>query len=202
MELAILINSGALAITLMEEMLENRQKITGDMTIGEVVKLYPQCIEIMLEYGLHCVGCGANAMETLEQGSMGHGMPEETFEEMIEKLNAAIIDATGKTLTLTPKAVTKLKDLFVKQQKEDWGLRIKVNSGGCAGKEYKFSFEKEHQEGDTVIVEDGVKVFVDPESAQYLEGSLVDYIETLQESGFRISNPHANASCGCGKSFA
>jgi len=178
-----------------------QENIHGDMTIGEVVALYPQCIEIMLSYGLHCVGCGANTMETLEQGSLGHGMPTDVFQEMLQSLNASVIKTEGKTLTVTHKAVGKIKELLQKNNKEMWGLRIQVVKGGCAGKEYKFGFEEHPKEGDEVIVAGDVKVFVDKESASYLNGSLVDYIDTLQESGFRVSNPHAGHSCGCGKSF-
>ena len=180
---------------------QTQQKITGDMTIGEVVRLYPQCIEIMLSYGLHCVGCGANTMETLYQGSAGHGMPDDVFQEMISALNAAVVETEGKTLVITAKAAEKVQELLVKNHKETWGLRIQVIKGGCAGKEYKFSFEESPQEGDEVLVIGNVKVFVDAESGLYLKGSLVDYIESLEESGFRVSNPNASHSCGCGKSF-
>lgn len=178
-----------------------QQKITGEMTIGEVVRLYPQCIEIMLSYGLHCVGCGANTSETLYEGSAGHGMPDDVFQEMLLSLNTAVVDTEGKTLTITEKAVSKIKELLSKNHKENYGLRIQVVKGGCAGKEYKFSFEASAQEGDEVILSGEVKVFVDAESGQYLQGSLVDYLESLEESGFRVSNPNASHSCGCGKSF-
>ena len=178
-----------------------QQKITGDMTIGEVVRLYPQCIEIMLSYGLHCVGCGANTLETIYEGSAGHGMPDDVFQEMLASLNSAVIETEGKMLTITEKAAHKIKELLVKNAKESWGLRIQVVKGGCAGKEYKFSFEEHPKEGDEVLVIGDVKVFVDAESGAYLKGSLVDYLESLEESGFRVSNPNSSHSCGCGKSF-
>ncbi|MBI5797383.1 iron-sulfur cluster assembly accessory protein [Candidatus Woesearchaeota archaeon] len=181
---------------------ETALKITGDMAIAEVVRLYPQTIEIMLSYGLHCIGCGANTMESLYEGSAGHGMPDSVFEEMLEKLNAAIIETDGSALVITSKAASKIKELLVKQGKESWALRIQVVKGGCAGKEYKFAFEEEPKEGDEVIAAGEVKVFVDAESGVYLKGSLVDYIESLQESGFRVSNPNASSGCGCWKSFA
>lgn len=183
------------------ETVQKQEKIRADMTIAEVVRLYPQCIEIMLAYGLHCVGCGANTMETLEEGSIGHGMPDDVFAEMLEHLNDAVVDTEGKTLTVTSKATEKIVELLKKNNKEHYGLRIQVIKGGCAGKEYKFSFEEAPKEGDEVIVANHVKVFVDTDSGYYLKGSLVDYIETLQESGFRVSNPNASSGCGCGKSF-
>lgn len=178
-----------------------QQKIRGDMTIGEVVKLYPQCIEIMLSYGLHCVGCGANTSESLYEGSAGHGMPDDIFQEMITELNGAIVEIEGQTIMITEKASSKIRELLSKNHKEMYGLRIQVVKGGCAGKEYKFSFEEHPKEGDEVIVSGDVKVFVDIESGKSLHGSLVDYLESLEESGFRVSNPNSSHSCGCGKSF-
>jgi len=177
------------------------RKITPDMTIGEIVRLYPQCIEIMLGYGLHCVGCGSNTLETLEEGSTGHGMSDDVFEEMLDALNTALIDTEGKVMTITPKAAGKIQELLAKGNKSEWGLRIQVVTGGCAGKEYKFAFEEAAKDGDEIIIEHGIKVFVDKDSGYYLKGSLVDFIETLQESGFRVSNPNASGGCGCGKSF-
>ncbi|HIH14840.1 MAG TPA: iron-sulfur cluster assembly accessory protein [Nanoarchaeota archaeon] len=120
---------------------------------------------------------------------------------MLEHLNDAIIEIEGKTLTITAKASEKILELLKKNTKESYGLRIQVIKGGCAGKEYKFSFEEEPKEGDEVIVAGDVKVFVDAESGHYLKGSLVDYLESLEESGFRVSNPNSSHSCGCGKSF-
>ena len=180
---------------------ELKQKITGDMMIGEIVKMHPECIEIMLKYGLHCVGCHANAYETLEQGTMGHGMTEEIFKNMLKEINEAIVDTSGKVLTITPKAAGKIKDLLAKENKENHGLRIQVVPGGCSGFSYEFAFDQEKKD-DNVIDVEGIKVYVDKESMSFLKGSLVDYIDTLQGSGFKVSNPNAKSSCGCGSSFS
>ncbi|MEM3126548.1 MAG: iron-sulfur cluster insertion protein ErpA [Candidatus Woesearchaeota archaeon] len=184
---------------------ENKQKISGDMTIGEIVKMHPECIEIMLKYGLHCVGCSANAYETLEQGTIGHGMTEEVFKQMLKDINEAVVDTTGKTLTFTPKAANKILEILKKEKGNDWqkwGLRIQVVPGGCSGFQYEFAFDKEQREDDEVFVEQGVKIFVDKESLAFLRGALVDYLDTLQGAGFKVSNPNAKSTCGCGQSFA
>ncbi len=70
------------------------KKITKDMLLGDVVQQYPETAEIMLEYGLHCVGCFANQFDTVEQGAMIHGMSEEEIDEMLERVNGAIQEQT------------------------------------------------------------------------------------------------------------
>ena len=77
-------------------------------------------------------------------------------------------------------------------------LRVAIQGGGCCGFEYALGFDRGAQEGDHELEFHGVKVVVDPFSAPYLQGSTVDYLETLQESGFKIENPNAASSCGCG----
>jgi iron-sulfur cluster assembly protein len=85
---------------------------------------------------------------------------------------------------------------------ESHGLRMKVIGGGCSGLQYQLSFDDVVREFDTVIEIDGVRVIVDEKSALYLVGSRLDFVDTLQESGFKIENPNASNTCGCGQSFA
>ncbi len=80
-------------------------------------------------------------------------------------------------------------------------LRVVVQGGGCSGFQYGLGFDRGAQEGDHEFECEGVQVVVDPFSAPYLMGAQVDYLETIQESGFKIENPNAVASCGCGHSF-
>ncbi len=181
---------------------KTEQKISREMAIGEIVRLHPECIEIMLKYGLHCVGCHANAYETLEQGTMGHGMPEEVFQKMLKEINEAIVETDGKVLTITEKAVNKIKELLAKENKQGHGLRIQLIPGGCSGFKYEFAFDNETTEEDAIIEEQGIKVYIDKESMSFLKGSLIDYIDSLQGSGFKVSNPNAKSTCGCGSSFS
>jgi iron-sulfur cluster assembly protein len=80
-------------------------------------------------------------------------------------------------------------------------LRMKVVGGGCSGLQYQLAFDDQVKEGDTEIEADGVRVLVDEKSALYLAGSSLDFVDTLMESGFKIENPNASSTCGCGQSF-
>ena len=104
-------------------------------------------------------------------------------------------------LTVTDVATRKLNEIISQQPEPVAGLRVHVFPGGCSGWSYGMSLAKETEEGDWVGEFGGVKVLVDPQSAQLLGGAQIDYLDTLQASGFTISNPNAASSCGCGKSF-
>ena len=103
-------------------------------------------------------------------------------------------------ITITEQAATKAKTLMESQNKDAEGMRIQVLPGGCAGFSYNMIFEKK-RDGDKVIEVKGFKVFVDEDSLSFLDGSKVDYVETLNESGFKVDNPNAKSTCGCGNSF-
>jgi iron-sulfur cluster assembly protein len=104
-------------------------------------------------------------------------------------------------LELTDLAASKLQNMFLEQNLTEHGLRVFVQGGGCAGLQYGMAFENATREGDTVVEAKGVRLFVDPFSAQYLKGACIDYQDTLMGSGFRVDNPNATASCACGSSF-
>ena len=103
-------------------------------------------------------------------------------------------------ITLTEKAAKKVKFFLEKENKKEHGLRVGIISGGCSGYMYNIGFEKAPSENDIIIEEKGVKVFINPESIAFMKGSTVDYIDTLQNSGFKINNPNVKTSCGCGHS--
>lgn len=104
-------------------------------------------------------------------------------------------------VNLTPAATKRVKSLLSEKGLDGYGLRVFVGGGGCSGLQYGMAFENEEQEGDFVLDCDGVKVIVDSMSSQYLMGANVDYIENLMGGGFKIDNPNAVSSCGCGHSF-
>ena len=103
-------------------------------------------------------------------------------------------------LTVTERAVAKLKDLMVKEGMQDQGLRVRVMGGGCSGYQYELAFDTP-REGDKVIEQEGIRVVVDPKSFLFLAGTEIDYQEGLMGGGFAIKNPNAKGSCGCGQSF-
>ena len=104
-------------------------------------------------------------------------------------------------LALTDTAAKKVQVLRLEEGKPDWGLRLRVVGGGCSGFSYELGWEDTQQEGDAVVDSGGVKVFVDPLSAQYAQGVEIDYVDSLSGSGFSIKNPNATGTCGCGHSF-
>lgn len=103
-------------------------------------------------------------------------------------------------ITVTDSAFQHLQALVTERGEPGKGLRISVESGGCAGMQYGMTLD-DAQAGDEVIEKDAVKVLIDPQSLQYLNGSTVDYSDDLAGAGFRIHNPNAVRSCGCGTSF-
>lgn len=186
-----------------QELKQKEQKITKTMTIGEAVHQYPSISEILMAEGVHCVGCGAAYDETIEQGLSAHGKTDEEIVNVVEQLNKAIPVETGTadTLLVTEKAAQKLKEILTQQKKENSGLRIEVVPGGCSGFQYSFDIEDKEQNGDKVLEVQGVKFYVDAQSFDMLKGARLDYVDSLQGAGFKISNPNAHGTCGCGQSF-
>ena len=109
---------------------------------------------------------------------------------------------TTSTLQLSDSAATKVKELLERETSETpLALRVAVQPGGCSGLRYALYFDDQMKETDVVSDFGGVKVVVDKMSAPYLKGATVDYVDTLQQSGFTIDNPNAQSSCACGDSF-
>lgn len=105
-------------------------------------------------------------------------------------------------ITLTENAVSKVKEILSSQEPQPAGLRIAVVGGGCSGFSYSMAFENNPQMLDKTYNYSGLKVFVDQASLLYLEGAQVDYVETIEGSGFKFSNPNVKSTCGCGSSFS
>jgi iron-sulfur cluster insertion protein len=104
-------------------------------------------------------------------------------------------------VTITDTAENKIRELM-KEEPDVEGLRIYVRGGGCHGYRYGMAFESKIGEDDTIIEKGGIKVIMDPQSAPLLSGAEVDYVDSLQGSGFSIKNPQAKTTCGCGSSFS
>ena len=111
-----------------------------------------------------------------------------------------IRERTENIVSLTPAAAAKIRGLMASEEDVSV-LRVAIEGGGCSGFQYGLGFDRGAQEGDHEFECEGVTVVVDPFSAPYLMGAQVDYLETIQESGFKIENPNAVSSCGCGHSF-
>jgi iron-sulfur cluster assembly accessory protein len=104
-------------------------------------------------------------------------------------------------LRMTDTAVTKVKDILGSQEPTPEGLRISVVGGGCSGFSYSMAFETKSQMLDKTYEFNGLKVFIDQASMLYLDGAEVDFVETMEGSGFKFNNPNVKTTCGCGSSF-
>ena len=113
---------------------------------------------------------------------------------------APIVD--GPALSLSDVAVEKVKETMRKEGMAEGGLRVSVVGGGCSGFQYSLGLDTAAREDDIVVEQDGVKLFVDPTSHQYVHGTMLDYVNGLHGAGFKFVNPNATRTCGCGSSFA
>ena len=105
-------------------------------------------------------------------------------------------------IQVTDSAADRIRSLLDKEGKGDThGLRMKVVGGGCSGLRYELAFDDRIGEHDTKLEHEGVRVIVDEKSALYLKGTTLDFVDTLNESGFKMINPNAKTTCGCGESF-
>jgi iron-sulfur cluster assembly accessory protein len=121
---------------------------------------------------------------------------------MHEHVHGPSQPGAGGALQLTDVAVERFRRVMEQERLgADYGVRIAVNSGGCSGMSYSMSFESQARADDTVLEQGGLKLFVDRESAPYLEGVTVDYVVGLHKEGFKFINPKATRTCGCGESF-
>jgi len=188
----------------MEVKSELNGKITKDTTIGDIVQGHPEVIETLTELGVHCVGCHVSPFESLEMGFKGHGMSDEDVEQAVAKLNDVIENNKNGAkeiddkIHLTRNAAEKIKSLTKNVNKT--GLRIHIEKGGCSGYTYEMEVA-EKKKNDLEFNEHGVKIFIDKSSFDKLKGSYVDYLDSLQGAGFKIKNPNATTTCGCGESF-
>ena len=115
---------------------------------------------------------------------------------------ATIEHPTDTIITLTPVAATKIRELMAEEPDGDTlVLRVAIQGGGCSGFQYGLGFDSGAAEGDIELSLEGIPVVVDPFSAPYLQGANIDFLNTITESGFKIDNPNAVSSCGCGHSF-
>lgn len=181
--------------------------ITQETTIGEIMLKFPQLADILASHGLKMTGCGTPYQERL--GTVASAvMDSEKFNKMLGEINTMAEKIESEkpkdrpaTIEVTSNAVEKVKELMKKQGVEGFNLRIEVKPGGCAGYSYEFALDDEKRGTDIVIEKDGLTVVVDPLSAEALKGSVIDYVESLNRSGFKVDNPNAHAVCSCGSSF-
>lgn len=180
-------------------------QISRYMTIDEIFAKFPQKSQQLAselsQTGLNCVGCQASTWETLEAGMLGHGFAEGEIEALVGRLNAILekkVDVS--TITLTAKAANKFKEILKEEGKDSWGLRFGDRAAGCSGFEYVLDYSEKAKADDRVFKSEGIEIHVNENVVPRLLGCEIDFIDGLHGSGFKISNPNAKSSCGCGKS--
>ncbi len=121
----------------------------------------------------------------------------------IERNETATATMPGMTLNVTEPAAVEIKKFMASEEglPETAGLRVRVVPGGCSGFQYSLNIEEESKPGDNIMDQNGVRLFVDMFSAQYLNGVEIDYVSSVMGAGFTFNNPNATGGCGCGSSF-
>ena len=175
------------------------------MTIATILGKWPEksqkLAQEMTNAGLHCVGCGAATWETLEAGMLGHGMEDTEIESLMISMNEILMQTSDlNTISLTKRAADKFIALCKEDDLNVFALRFGDQPGGCSGFEYVLDFSDAATEDDVVYESHGVQIHVEKHSAARLIGSEIDYYDGLNGAGFKVSNPNAKGSCGCGSS--
>ncbi len=110
--------------------------------------------------------------------------------------------ADDSPVALTEVAAAKVREIAKEEGLDGQGLRVQVKGGGCSGFQYDLYFDEKPTDMDQVVESRGIKIFIDPLSAQYLDGTEIDYVEGLSGAGFKFGNPNVKGTCGCGSSFS
>ena len=197
-------------------------KITKDSVIADIIDAVPESLEIMMDEGLHCVGCGGASFETLEEGMLGHGFSQEQLEEMITKINAVNgaveevkepveSDFQVEEIEEGNKTYRRLAGMMFSQKAYDAlhelgegknTFQIRVDVGGCSGYSYKYDYVEEAQEDEkTYELSKDLKIFMNDFTFNKLHGSIVDFQSGLHGSGLKFVNPNEKSSCHCGSSI-
>lgn len=181
------------------------KQISRTMTIEEIFTLFPHKAQKLAQEitntGLHCVGCQAATWETLEAGMLGHGYSEADIDRLVNSLNQILEEKTDlNAINITKRAADKLREILKEEGKEDWHLRFGDRAAGCSGFEYMLDFSKAAKSDDKVFSSQGIQIHVNEKMVSRLLGAEIDYVDGLNNSGFKITNPNVKGSCGCGKS--
>lgn len=179
--------------------------ITREMTIEEIFSQFPQKSQRLAQEitnaGLNCVGCGAAVWETLEAGMLSHGFAEDAIEDLLKRLNAVLAEKVDMgTIMLTKKAAQKYKEILAEEGKAGWGLRFGDKAAGCSGFEYVLDYSEKAKADDQVFKSEGIEIHVNTQIVGRLMGCVIDFVDGLNGSGFKVTNPNVKGSCGCGKS--
>lgn len=179
--------------------------INREMTIGEIFEKFPmhaqKIANELMKLGLNCVGCGASTNETLEAGMYLHEFDDQAIDSLTKELNQIILqEVDSTTITLTKRAAEKFLSICESEGKKGSYLKFFDKLGGCNGYEYVLDFTMEKHDDQKEYEQHGVKILIEKKALSRLLGCEIDYLDGLNASGFKISNPNAKSSCACGNS--
>jgi iron-sulfur cluster assembly protein len=182
-----------------------KKKIHREMTIEDIFYCFPQksqkLAQELTNIGLSCVGCSAASYETVESGMMSHGMNDEDIDGLIDRLNQILEEKMDlDSITITETAANKFMEICKGDDKEGYHLYLSEKPAGCSGFEYVLDFAKDIKEDDLKFSAHGMNVLINKNQKERLLGCEIDFIDGLQGAGFKVSNPNAKSSCGCGSS--
>ena len=185
---------------------ESAELISKETTLGDIVKKFPAAMGILMNHGLPVGGCSSPYWASIEEVSKDLEMDLSMMNQIITESNNAVSKARedlkdGQIVHFSSVAVKKVRQFMDAEKKTDSVLRISVVEGGCSGMSYHFAIQKAAEEGDAIIEKDKIKIALEKESVPYLQGSRIDYVESLHGSGFKVDNPNAKHTCACGESF-
>lgn len=184
------------------------QSITPLDTIEDIFNRFPQKAQKLAyeltRWGLQCVGCSAATWETLESGVMKHGKTQADLYKLVERLNQILQETSSiETISMTLAAATKFKQIREAEGAPTAGLLFGERAAGCSGFEYTLEFTDDADDdakSDKISFEShGITIHVHKNSLSRLLGCEIDYVDGLH-SGFKITNPNVQSSCGCGSS--
>jgi hybrid cluster-associated redox disulfide protein len=170
--------------------------VTRHWTVSEIITHYPQATEVMAEYGLHCFGCSASGVESLEEGCLGHGFSEEDISNLVEDINDVIASTPAKpqVLSITQEAALAIKDIAAKEKMEGQGLSVQANKDGSFFMEFREMIEEGEKEFCCDDVPE-IKVWASVLTLQRVGGASI----TFKEGRFKLEIE--NGGC-CGEKEA
>ncbi len=167
------------------------EKITKDTIIAEALRICPDSGRLLFEQGVQCIGCGASAYETIEEGMLAHGKTPEEIEKIVDEINKLIPKKIYfSDFAITTKALDKLKKMISEADNEN-SLRIVVKpNSDNTDFEYDFSMVEKAEEGDVTIKKEGLIIHIEANSEKLLRGAVLDIVRTVDGEGFHIDNPN------------
>lgn len=179
---------------------KSEQVVSRDWTVAEIVGQYPQTVEVLSEYGLHCFGCHVSALESIEEGCRGHGFPEEDITLLIEDINDAIenMPVRPQTLLLTKDAAIGIREIAKGEEIKDQGLSVQANKDGSFYMEFRGAIEEGEKEFHNEEVPD-VRIWASILTLQRIGGATI----TFKEGKFKLEVGEGccggKGECGCEK---